>query len=140
LIPQPDGAPTDEMVHLSSFAFVDNGERVLLVKRERPERWAGKWCLPSSLLLLGEDPAVAIRRTLNEQLGVAGTAARLVDVQSYGDKHWDLCFIYRVEMPGVGKLGDDFSTADYFDLSNLPPDLRDDHREVIEMARSRKVI
>jgi hypothetical protein len=65
---------------------------------------------------------------------------RLVDVQSYGDKHWDLCYVYQVEIPGVGKLGQDFAQADYFDLSKLPPGLRDDHKEVVDMAKSRNVI
>ena len=31
----------------------------------------------------------------------------------------------------MGKLGGDFDKADYFDLAKLPPELREDHREVL---------
>ena len=43
-------------------------------------------------------------------------------------------------MPGPGKLGQDFDKAEYFDLAKLPQELRDDHREVLDLARSRKVL
>jgi hypothetical protein len=43
-------------------------------------------------------------------------------------------------MPGPGKLGQDFEKAEYFEVARLPPELRDDHREVIEPARSRMVV
>ena len=83
------------------------------------------------------------RRSPEDRPGAARRRRRpslkLLDVQSYGDKHWDLCFVFQVEIPGAGKLGQDFDKADYFDLAKLPPELRDDHREVLDMAKSRKV-
>ena len=112
---------------------------MLLVKRAKPERWAGKWCIPSAILNYGEDPAIGAQRVVMEQLGSTVTVAKLLDVQSYGERHWDLCFVYDVEMPGPGKLGQDFDKAAYFDLAKLPPEMRDDHREVVEMAKSRNV-
>ena len=140
LVPQPDGSQPEEFVHISAFAFVRKGDQMLLVKRQKPERWAGKWCLPSALLLYGEDPAAGAKRTLSEQLGAAPTSLKLVDVQSYGDKHWDLCYVYQAEIPTVGKLGQDFVQADYFDVSKLPPELRDDHQEVVGLAKTRNVL
>ncbi len=140
LVPQPEGTQPEEFTHISSFAFITRGTRLLLVRRTKPERHAGKWCIPSSLLMYGEDPASGVRRAVMEQLGSRATVAKLLDVQSYGDKHWDLCFVYGVEMPGPGKLGQDFDKAEYFDVAKLPPELRDDHREVIDMANSRQVL
>jgi len=140
LVPQPDGTQPDEVMHISSFALIMRGTQVLLVKRAKPERWAGKWCIPAALIAFGEDPASGVRRTVLEQLGSTSTVAKLLDVQSYGDKHWDMCFLYKVEMPGPGKLGQDFERAEYFDLAKLPPELRDDHREVLELAKSRSVV
>lgn len=140
LVPQPDGTQPEEFMHISSFALIRRGTQVLLVKRVRPERWAGKWCIPGAILTYGEDPASGARRVVLEQLGSTATVAKLLDVQSFGDKHWDLCFVYEVEMPGPGKLGQDFEKAEYFEVARLPPELRDDHREVIEMAKSRNVI
>ena len=110
------------------------------MKRAKPERWAGKWCIPASIILYGEDPASGARRTVMEQLGSTANVAKLLDVQSYGDKHWDLCFLYEVEVFGPSKLGQDFEKAAYFDLAKLPPELRDDHREVLELAKSRNVL
>ncbi len=140
LVPQPDGTQPEEFTHISSFALVKRREQLLLVRRARPERWAGKWCIPGALLLYGEDPAAATRRVVREQLGANATEVKLLDVQSFGDKHWDICFIYRAESPEIGKLGQDFDKAEYFETARLPADLRDDHKEVIELARSRKVV
>ncbi|MDA4118699.1 MAG: NUDIX hydrolase [Thaumarchaeota archaeon] len=140
LVPQPEGTTPEELVHMSSFALIRRGAEVLLVKRVKPERLAGKWCLPGTLLLYGEDPAAAVRRAVRDQLGGTSTSVKLLDVQSYGDRHWDICFVYQVETSGIGKLGEDFGQTDYFDLSLPPPDLRDDHKEVIDMAKSRDVL
>jgi ADP-ribose pyrophosphatase YjhB (NUDIX family) len=139
MVPQPDGTQPEEVMHVSSFALIRRGTRVLLVRRTQPERWAGKWVIPSALLMFGEDPAAGVRRVVMEQLGSKATVASLLDVQSYGDKHWDMCFVYDVEMPGPGKLGQDFDKAEYFDVSKMPPELRDDHKEVIDTAKSREV-
>ncbi len=51
-----------------------------------------------------------------------------------------MCFLFHADIPGVAKLSGDFDKADYFDLANLPAELRDDHKEVLAMARSRKVV
>jgi ADP-ribose pyrophosphatase YjhB (NUDIX family) len=139
LVPQPEGSMPEEVMHISSFTFVTKGTELLLLKRLRPERWVG-WCIPGSVLLYAEDPAAAARRTLTDQVGATVTEVELLDVYSFGDKHWDICFIYRAEIPEVGKLGQDFEKADYFDLANLPSDVRVDHKEVIDMVKSRKVL
>ena len=105
LVPQPDGTQPEEVMHVSSFSLIRRGTRVLLVRRTKPERWAGKWTIPSAILTFGEDPAAGARRVVMEQLGATANVSKLLDVQSYGDKHWDMCFVYDVQMPGPGKLG-----------------------------------
>jgi ADP-ribose pyrophosphatase YjhB (NUDIX family) len=140
LVPQADGTQPEEVMHISSFVLVRKGAELLLVRRVKPERWAGKWCLPASIINYGEDPGAAALRIVREQLGASATALKLLDLQSYGDKHWDMCFVFHAEIPGVGKLGGDFDKADNFDLAKLPPELREDHREVLDMSKSRKVV
>ena len=140
LVPQPDGTQPDEVMHISSFAFVRKEGQLLLVRRIRPERLAGSWSVPSAVINYGEDPGHAALRIVREQLGGVPTGMKLLDVQSFGDKHWDLCFVFDMEIPSTGKLGDDFDKADYFDLARLPLELREGHREVIDFAKSRKVI
>jgi ADP-ribose pyrophosphatase YjhB (NUDIX family) len=140
LVPQPDGTQPEEVMHISSFVLVRKGAHLLLVRRARPERMAGTWNLPSAVIYYGEDPGAAALRIVKEQLGATATALKLLDVQSFGDKHWDLCFVFEAEIPSVGKLGGDFDKDDYFDLSKLPPELREGHREVLDMAKSRHVV
>jgi ADP-ribose pyrophosphatase YjhB (NUDIX family) len=138
LVPQSEGSTPEDVVHISSFALVRKGGQLLLIKRLRPERAAG-WCIPGTLLLYGEDPAETARRTLKDQVGATATGVKLLDVFSFGDKHWDICFVYEAEIPEAGKLGQDFEKADYFDLANLPPDTRADHREVLDVVRSKNL-
>jgi ADP-ribose pyrophosphatase YjhB (NUDIX family) len=140
LVPQADGTQPEEVMHISSFVVARKGPDLLRVRRVKPERMAGNWCLPSTVINYGEDPGAAALRIVREQLGAAATALKLLDVQSYGDKHWDLCFVFQAEIPGAGKLGDDFDKADYFELSKMPPELREGHREVLDTAKARKVV
>ena len=140
MVPQPDGTQPEEVLHISSFVLVRKGAHVLLARRVKPERMAGSWNLPSAVINFGEDPGSAALRIVREQVGAMPTSLKLLDVQSFGDKHWDLCFLFEAEIPALGKLGGDFDKAEYFDLAKLPPELREGHREVLDMAKSRKVI
>lgn len=140
LVPQADGTQPEEVMHISSFVIVRKGPQLLLVRRVKPERSAGKWTIPASLINYGEDPGAAAIRIVREQLGATATVLKLLDVQSYGVKHWDMCFVFQVDIPGLGKLGGDLDKADYFDLMKLPPELREDHKEVLDLAKSRKVV
>jgi ADP-ribose pyrophosphatase YjhB (NUDIX family) len=140
LVPQPDGTQPEDVVHISSFVLARKGTQLLLLRRVRPERMAGNWCLPGAVINYAEDPGAAALRIVREQVGATPTTLKLLDVQSFGDKHWDLCFVFQVEIPLAIRPGEDFDKADYFDLSKLPPELREGHREVLDMAKSRKVI
>jgi ADP-ribose pyrophosphatase YjhB (NUDIX family) len=140
LVPQQDGTQPEEFTHISTFALVQKGGKLLLIRRLQPERWAGKWVIPGAVILYGEDPAAAAGRVVKEQLGADATMVKLVDVQSWGDKHWDICFVYRAEVPEVEKLGQDFDKSEYFEFASLPAELREDHKEVIDMARWKKAV
>jgi ADP-ribose pyrophosphatase YjhB (NUDIX family) len=139
LIPQPAvGGPFEEFFHMSSFAIIRRGNKLLLEKRLRPESSAGKWTIPAAVINYREDPLAAVKRVVKEQLGTDAKEAELMDVESYDDKHWDICFVYKVEIPNIGTLSQDVEKADYFDLLDLPPELRDDHKEVIDTLMARK--
>lgn len=140
LVPQPEGTQPEEVLHISSFVIVRKGGQVLLLRRVKPDRLKGSWCLPAAVINYGEDPGAAALRILKEQPGATATSLKLLDVQSYGDKHWDMCFVFEAEVPGESKLGDEFDKAEYFDLSKLPPELREGHKEVLDSCKSRKVI
>ena len=87
---------------------------------------------PSAIINFGEDPESAVKRVVKEQLGADPKDVRLIAVQSYGDKHWDICFVYEVSIDGVGKLSQDVERTEYFDRGKLPPEFRSDHMEVLQ--------
>ena len=132
LTPQAQGQQSEEFAHISAFAMITQGSGLLLVKKLRPEFTAGKWVFPSSIINFGEDPEAAMKRIVREQLGAEPKEVKLLDVQSYGDKHWDICFVYSVSIDGLGKLSQDIEKAEYFDRANLPPEFRSDHMEVLQ--------
>ena len=105
---------------------------ILLVKKNRPDYTAGKWVFPSAIINFGEDPKLAMERIIKEQLGTAPSSVKLLDVQSYGGNHWDLCFVYEVTIDRVGKLSADLDMAAYFGRKKLPPEFRSDHLEVLD--------
>lgn len=132
LAPFAQGQQPEEVVHISSFAIVRNGNKLLLVKRLRPEFTAGKWTFPSSLINIGEHPEHAMKRIVREQVGAEAKSLKLLDVQSYGDKHWDICFVYDVSVDSIGKVSQDIEKAEYFERGKLPPEFRADHAEVLQ--------
>ncbi len=135
--PQVPGQQTEEIAHISSFAVIKKGNELPLVKKLRPEFSAGKWVLPSAIINFGEDPEAAVKRIVREQVGAEPTSVRLLQVQSYGDNHWDLCFLYDVSISGVGKLHPDNEKAEYFDRGKLPPEFRSDNLEVLQALEAR---
>lgn len=137
LTPQIQGQQSEEKVHISSFAIIKKGNQLLLAKRIRPEFTAGKWVFPSSLINIGEHPESAIKRIVKEQLGTEPKQARLLDIQSYGDKHWDLCFVYEVSIDGIGKISQEIDKAEYFEKSKLPAEFRTDHMELLQNLGSK---
>src|SRR5579872_6716524 len=82
LTTQAQGQQSEEIVHISSFAMVKNeNNELLLAKRIRPEFTAGKWVFPSAIINFGEDPEVAVKRIVREQIGSDPKSVRLLQVQ-----------------------------------------------------------
>jgi ADP-ribose pyrophosphatase YjhB (NUDIX family) len=138
LVPQTT-AVAEEVLHISSFGIVRQGKKILLLRR-RTGASAGKLTLPASLINYGEHPEDAMRRIIGALTGTKPSSTKLLDIQSYGDSHWDLCLIYSVEIPGVGTLPQDVEKAEYLDASDLPSDLREDHREVLQNLKQKGVL
>lgn len=140
LVPQQEGTQPDEVMHVSSFVALRKGAQLLLLRRQKPESAAGSWFLPSGVIKYGEDPRQAALRLVKEQVGIEPTALKLIDVQSYGDKHWDLCFLYGSEVLEAGAPAADYDKIEFFDLDALPAQLREGNKEVLDTARARKLL
>lgn len=139
LIPQAK-PPTGEVLHISSFGIVRQGKKVLLLKMQRPEAYAGKWVLPARIINFGEDPSQAMARIAESLLGSPAKSLSLIDLQSYGDRHWDLCCVYDVRVSEHSKPSQEVERMEYFDLDSLPAELMEDHREVLQGLRAKKIL
>jgi ADP-ribose pyrophosphatase YjhB (NUDIX family) len=139
LIPQAP-PPTGEVLHISAFGIVKQGEKILLLKMHRPDAYAGKWVLPARIINFGENPSEAMGRITQATLGSDAKSLKLIDLQSYGDRHWDLCCVYDIQVSGRSEPSKDVEKVEYFEVDSLPAELLEDHREVIQGLRDKKIL
>jgi 8-oxo-dGTP diphosphatase len=59
-----------KLVHVVAAALVDGDGRVLLAQRPEGKPLAGTWEFPGGKLEPGESPEAALRRELDEELGI----------------------------------------------------------------------
>jgi len=94
ILSKPNNPRMVPMGHINENAQWDH---IGALDKERIKRHSKRWMLPSSHLLLGEDPRSAATRILKEQLGLRKQRVEGPQVFSevYGPlKHWDLEFVY----------------------------------------------
>ena len=75
-------------VHVAVGVILDRQQNILLTKRAADAHQGGLWEFPGGKVEDGEDLAVALRRELLEELGIAiGRTSPLISVQhDYADK------------------------------------------------------
>ncbi|QGG80934.1 8-oxo-dGTP diphosphatase MutT [Litorivicinus lipolyticus] len=99
------------------------GDQVLLTRRLQSAHQGGKWEFPGGKIEADEAPAAALRRELNEELGINVVTARsLIEVaHDYGDKRVRL-YVFVVDaftgQPG-GLEGQAMQWFDAADLTSL---------------------
>jgi len=96
--------------------------RIVMIQRGRPPS-KGKWAFPSGFIELGETPAEAALREMEEESGVTGRIIDLIGVYYENSKVWGdlLVIMYLVEVTG-GKVrpGDDADDARLFYKEEVP--------------------
>lgn len=120
----------------ASTALVrDDAGRILLVRRSR-EPGLGLWALPGGFVENGESPAEAARRELEEETGLRGDGAELIDVIYQESEFYRTALLiigYRFSGHEGGlRAGDDADEAAFFPPEELPSLAFESHRRLIE--------
>lgn len=112
----------------SVSAFIVRDDRILLGRRAL-EPWAGCWETPGGYVNQGEQPRDAIRREVQEELGLEVVVLSLYDVfvHEWAPKVWvqNTVFICEPNDSVVAVLPDGKETveAKWFPLTQLPADM-----------------
>jgi len=149
-------------VCISAFVIARLHNSILLGRPRRHNAWPtkgglrkskagelereGAWLLPATHLMVGESPDRAARRIVREWAGLKGTP-KFVSVQSHvrparlansklSGKHWDICFVYRLNARGLPKPRPWWRELRFVPLSEIRRiKLGRGHRDVLEDAR-----
>ena len=131
---------------ISVFAVLRKGDSVLLVKARENERWkewapnwgvyeptrrsadVGKWRFPSSYVKQGEAPETALRRVVEDQLGLTSYSSGPFKLLNFyepsrrypGKMHWDYCFVFEVSAEGTPRPQPWLAEVEYIDLKSKP--------------------
>jgi ADP-ribose pyrophosphatase YjhB (NUDIX family) len=98
-------------------------DRWLLFVRRGKRPYRGLWCLPTGFAESGESIEEAVLRELEEEAGIKGKIAGLVDVDSYRSRFYgDLLFLtFEVEQTGgILRPGSDTTAVRYYPPDDLP--------------------
>ncbi len=68
------------MIHVTATGLISRGGRVLLGKRTSTVRFAGMWDAFGGHLVPCEEPAAALARELNEELGIQVSRPRFLGI------------------------------------------------------------
>lgn len=129
---------------IAILSLVNNELAVLMVKRTE-EPFAEKWALPGGFIHKNESSDDAIERILKEKLGITSIFKRHLDWFSEVDRD------PRGQVPSLAYIGvvdyhqvqamvkKDISALEWCPISELPPEMAFDHKEIIKEAQNRMV-
>ena len=124
-------------VPAATALVIDPGGRILLVRRSR-EPGLGEWALPGGFVENGESPAAAARRELEEETGIRGDGAELIEVIYQESEFYRTALLiigYRFAVfEGEPSAGDDADEVGFFAPAELPPLAFESHRRLIDLA------
>jgi len=115
-------------------AVIIRDKNILLQKRAvEPEK--NKWALPGGHIDWDESAEAAVRREVQEEVGLDVTGAKLIGVQSNTQRLRQIIAItFLVEANGEPRAESETSAVRWFPLDSLPENLAFDHNEIINKA------
>jgi 8-oxo-dGTP diphosphatase len=112
----------------------DQSDRVLLL--EHVFRADEGWGVPGGFINKGENPEAALRRELREEINVEIEDVKMIFCRNLG-KLKQVEIYFRARVIGDPKPSSfEIKSAQWFSLDQLPPDLSNDQRRLIERAMS----
>jgi ADP-ribose pyrophosphatase YjhB (NUDIX family) len=121
--------------YLACDGLVVKKDKVLLVKRGKGMRQAGKWALPGGFIEWGETASEAALREIFEETGVKGKVKKLFKVASdpQRDKMQNVSLIFLIEpLKELKKIDKkEVSQKSWFNKNNLPQNIAFDHKKII---------
>jgi 8-oxo-dGTP diphosphatase len=110
---------------VAAAVMIENG-KVLLSRRKAGTHLAGMWEFPGGKVEAGEDPRAALRRELEEELGIDTTIGEIVDVTFHryddADKAVLLLFFEATRTPtSPAPRAVDVAAVGWFAASELDP-------------------
>jgi 8-oxo-dGTP diphosphatase len=120
-------------VTAGAIIFDEDGRVLLLEHVFRPD---SGWGLPGGFLNKGEQPETALRRELREEIGVELEQVEMLFARTLaGPRQIEIYF--RARAIGIPQpCSFEIRTAQWFTLDNLPAELSQDQRRLIQRALS----
>lgn len=120
-------------VTAGALVFDDDGRILLLEHVFRPD---SRWGIPGGFLSKGEQPDVALRRELREEVALEVTDLEFLFARTLPrPRQVEIYFLCRpngVPIPSSFEI----TKAGWFAIDDLPPDLSQDQRKIIQRAFS----
>lgn len=126
---------TNPRFAVTSGAIInDRQDRVLLLKhRFRP---GAGWGIPGGYIKAGEQPDEAVQRELREEIGLELDHIKLFKTRVFKEPQ-QVEIIFLCQASGeLGQLNYEIEKAEWFRVSELPPELPKDQAELIQLAFS----
>jgi ADP-ribose pyrophosphatase YjhB (NUDIX family) len=120
-------------VTAGALVFDDDGRILLLEHVFRPD---SRWGIPGGFLSKGEQPEVALRRELQEEVALEVTDVKFLFARTLPrPRQVEIYFLCRPN--GVPKPSSfEITKAEWFTVDSLPADLSQDQRRIIKRALS----
>jgi ADP-ribose pyrophosphatase YjhB (NUDIX family) len=113
-------------------AVIIKEDKILLIKRGA-NPFKGFWALPGGYVEWDESVEDAVKREVQEELGVIIESSRLIGVYSKPERHPKqvINMAHAVSISGTPTAGDDALESQWFSLNDMPTELAFDHKVII---------
>lgn len=103
------------------FALNDEGDHVLMLRKNRPDFLVGKWTGVGGHVETGEDPGAAMAREFLEETGVATASAQWIHLEQRANDEWILD-VYAARLDITQARTTTEEPVAVLPLTHLPPD------------------